>query len=156
MSFWKHIAKTQHPNKSAVVLACLRRWRRRRLCTDLSPLATTGGLHLQRPPGSPPFLELARRLLKIRPPLQAPLERLLGPSVGILVEMLFEKGLKMRLKRGPKGDSKEEPAKNMEHVSSIHYLLRFSHIERSKKHNFLNQFWGPYLEKKVGPEKESS
>ena len=157
MSFWKHIAKTQRPSKSAILLACLRRWPRRRLCTDLSPLATTGGLHLQRPPGSPPpRLELARRLLKIRPPLQAPLERLLGPSVGILVEMLFEKGLKTRSKRGPKGDSKEDPAKNMENVSSIHYLLRFSHIERSKKHSFLNQFWGPYLEKRIGPEKNTS
>ena len=127
MSFWKHIAKTQRPSKSAILLACLRRWPRRRLCTDLSPLATTGGLHLQG--GGvvlpPPFLELARRLLKIRPPFQAPFERLLGPLVGILV---FEKGLKTRSKRGPKGDSKEDPTKNMENVSSIHYLLRFSHI----------------------------
>ena len=129
MSFWKHIAKTQRPRKSAILLACLRRWPRRRLCTDLSPLATTGGLHLQPPPGSPPpFRELAQRLLKIRPPLQAALERLLGPSVGILVEMLFEKGLKTRSKRSPKGDSKEEPAKNMENVGSIYYLLCFSHI----------------------------
>ena len=101
-------------------------------------------------------MELAQRLLKIRPPLHAPLERLLGPSVGILVEMVFEKGLKTKSKRNQKGDSKEEPAKNIENVSSIHYLLCFSHTERSKKHNFLNQFWGPYLEKKVGPEKDTS
>ena len=142
MSFWKHIAKTQRPSKSAILLACLRRWPRRRLGNDLSPLATTGGLHLQPPPGSPlPFLELARRLLKIRPSLQAPLERLLGPSLGILVEMLFEKGLKRKSKRDPKDDSKEELAQNMENVSSIHYLQRFSHIERSKKHDFLNNFW---------------
>ena len=41
----------------------------------------------------------------------------------------------------PKGDSKEEPAKNMENIGSIHYLLGFSHIERSKKQNFLISFW---------------
>ena len=68
MSFWKHIAKTQRPGKNAILLACLRKRPRRRLCTDLSPLATTGGLHLQSPGGlPPPLMELARRLLKIRP-----------------------------------------------------------------------------------------
>ena len=70
--------------------------------------------------------------------------------------MLFEKGLKTRLNRRPKGDSKEDPAKNMENVRLIHYLLRFNHIERSKKHNFLNQFRGQYLNKKVDPEKDTS
>ena len=65
-----------------------------------------------------------------------------------MVEMMFEKGLKTVSKRGPKGESKEDPTKNMENVSSIHYLPRFSHIERFKKHDFLIQFWGPYLEKK--------
>ena len=54
MSFWKHIAKTLRPGKSAILLACLRRWPRRRLCTDLSPLATTSGLHLQPLPRPPP------------------------------------------------------------------------------------------------------
>ena len=57
-----------------------------------------------------------------------------------MVEMLFEKDLKTRSKMNPKGDSKEEPAKNMENVGSIHYLLCFSHIERSKKQNFLISF----------------
>ena len=32
-----------------------------------------------------------------------------------------------------KGYIKEEPSKNMENVSSIYYLPRFSHVERSKK-----------------------
>ena len=72
------------------------------------------------------------------------------------MEMLFEKGLKTKSERGPKGDSKEDPAKNMENVSSIHYLLCFSHTERSKKHNFLSQFWGPYLEGKVGPKTDTT
>ena len=44
----------------------------------------------------------------------------------------------------------------MENVGSIHYLLCFSHIERSKKHDFLNQFWGPYSEKKMVLEKSTS
>ena len=72
-----------------------------------------------------------------------------------MVEMLFEKGLKTKSERGPKGDAKEDPAKNMENVSSIHYLLRFSHIERSKKHSFWNQFRGPFLENKIGPGKNT-
>ena len=63
------------------------------------------------------------------------------------MEMLFEKDLKTKSKMNPKGDSKEEPAKNMENVGSIHYLLCFSHIEQSKKHNCLNQFGGAYVVK---------
>ena len=94
--------------------------------------------------------------LKKGPPLHAPLERLLAPSVGILVKMLFEKGLETRSQWGPKGDLKEEPSKNMENVSSIHYLLRFSHVGRSKKHHLLGNFLGPYSVKKAGPEKDTS
>ena len=94
--------------------------------------------------------------LKKGPPLHAPLERLLAPSVGILAEMSSGKGLKTRSKWGPKIDLKEEPSKNMEKVSSIHYLLGFSHVGRSKKHHFLGHFLGAYLVKKAGPEKDTS
>ena len=80
--------------------------------------------------------------LKKGPPLHAPLERLLGPSVGILAEMSSGKGLKTRSKWGPKIDLKEEPSKNMEKVSSIHYLLGFSHVGRSKNITF----WIIFLE----------
>ena len=72
------------------------------------------------------------------------------------METLLEKGLKTRSKRCPKGGTKEDPAKNTDNISSIHYLLRFSHIDRSNKYGVLNQFWGPYLEKRVGPEKDTS
>ena len=94
--------------------------------------------------------------LKKGPPLHAPLERLLAPSVGILAEMSSGKGLKTRSKWGPKGDLKEESSKNMVNVISIHYLPRFSHVGRSKKHNFLGNFLGAYLVKKAGPGKDTS
>ena len=94
--------------------------------------------------------------LKKGPPLHAPLERFLAPSVGILAEMSSGKGLETRSKWGPKIDLKEEPSKNIEKVSSIHDLLGFSHVGRSKKHYFLGHFLGAYLVKKAGPEKDTS
>ena len=70
-------------------------------------------------------------------------------TVGILLKMLLEKGLETRSKRCPKGDLKEEPPQNMENVSSIYYVSRFSHVGQSKKHTWLSEFWGPYLMKKM-------
>ena len=80
----------------------------------------------------------SKNKLKKGPPLQGPLEHLSAPSVGILVKMLLEKGLETRSKRGQKEDSKEEHPQNMENVSSIHYLLRFSHVGRCKEQSFLS------------------
>ena len=71
-----------------------------------------------------------------------------APSVGILVEVLFKKGLETRSKRGPKGDLKEEPSKNMEKVSSINYLLRFSRVGRSKKHHLFGLLSGSVFSEK--------
>ena len=38
-------------------------------------------------------------------------------------------------------------------MSLIHYLLCLSHVEWSKKANFLHQLWVPNSLSKIGPEK---
>ena len=40
-----------------------------------------------------------------------------------MVEMLFEKGLKTMSKRGPKGDSKEDPAKTWKTL--VRYIIYY-------------------------------
>ena len=48
------------------------------------------------------------------------------------------------------------PQRNQEKVSSINYLLCFSHVERSKQDHFVCQFWVPSFMEKVGPQKAPS
>ena len=64
MSFLEETPKTQRPSKTDILLTRLPLGLKRSLHTNLEPLPTTGGLHLQ--PLPPPSLEPARRRHKTR------------------------------------------------------------------------------------------
>ena len=78
-----------------------------------------------------------KNCLKKEPPLEGPLGCLLALSAAILVPKVSQKGAKRRLTEGSKTELNPGPPKKQEKVSSTHYLLCFSHVERSKKHHFL-------------------
>ena len=78
---------------------------------------------------------------KNRPPLEAPLGRLLAPSADILFRKVVRKGAKRRPKEGSQTELNPGPQKKKEKVSSTQYLLCFSHVDRSKKDHLLCSCW---------------
>ena len=70
---------------------------------------------------------------KNRPPLEAPLGRLLAPSADILVPRVSKKGAKRRPKEGSQTELNPGPQKKQEKVSLTQYLLCFGHVGHLKK-----------------------